>query len=201
MNFGQLRYWFCFEKIKITENSTLKAFAKRGDKHSRIFKRDFVFNKATGNRVEMGTNPAEKYTFNGASVLTDGVRGDFNYSTGCWLGYLDDALEVELDLKETTTISSVKVGVMIQIGEWVFPPTKIVVWTSNGDEPFVLQSSKEIPVAPSDIVDGLAEYGCEFNPVEASKVKVIVETTSSMPDWHGAKGEPSYMFVDEIVID
>ena len=127
--------------IEITENCTLKAFAKRGDKHTRIFNREFVFNKATGCLATFETTPSDRFIYNGASILTDGVRGDFNYANGRWLGYLDTPIETIIDLGKPTAVSSVKVGVMIQIGEWLFPPTKVTVWTAKADEPFVLQSS------------------------------------------------------------
>ena len=187
--------------IEITENCTLKAFAKRGDKHTRIFNREFVFNKATGCLATFETTPSDRFIYNGASILTDGVRGDFNYANGRWLGYLDTPIETIIDLGKPTAVSSVKVGVMIQIGEWLFPPTKVTVWTAKADEPFVLQSTVEIPVATKDIVDGLTEYGCTFDEVEVQKIKLLVESTGVIPEWHNAKGEKGYLFVDEVIVD
>ena len=68
----------------------MNAFVKRGHKHSRIFKRDFVFNKATGCVVELVANPSPRFVYDGASILTDGVRGDFSSATGRCLGYFDE---------------------------------------------------------------------------------------------------------------
>ena len=187
--------------IEINENSTLKAFVKRGDKHTRIFKRDFVFNKATGCLAELVSNPSPRFVYDGASILTDGVRGDFNYATGRWLGYLDEPVEVVVDLGKPTPVSSVRVGVMIQEGEWLMPPTKVVVWTAKADEPFVLQSSLDIPVATKDLVDGLAEYGCTFDETEVQKIKILVETTGVLPEWHSAKGEKGFLFIDELIVE
>ena len=187
--------------IEINETSTLKAFVKRGHKHSRIFKRDFVFNKATGCLVELVANPSPRFVYDGASILTDGVRGDFNYATGRWLGYLDEPVEVIVDLGKPTNVSTVKVGVMVQEGEWLLPPTKVVVWTAKPNEPFVLQSSLDIPVATKDLVDGLKEYGCTFDEVEVQKIKILVETTSVLPEWHSAKGEKGFLFIDELIVD
>ena len=187
--------------IEITEDCTLKAFAKRGEKNTRVFKRDFVFNKATGYLATFETAPSDRFIYDGASIFTDGVRGDFNYSNGRWLGYLDNPIETIIDFGTPTSVSSVKVGVMIQIGEWLFPPTKVSVWTANADEEFVLQSSIDIPVATEDIVDGLTEYGCTFDEVQTQKIKLQIETTGVIPEWHSAKGEKGFLFVDEIVVD
>ena len=81
------------------------------------------------------------------------------------------------------------------------PPTKVTVWTAKADEPFVLQSTVEIPVATKDIVDGLTEYGCTFDEVEVQKIKLLVESTGVIPEWHNAKGEKGYLFVDEVIVD
>jgi hypothetical protein len=188
--------------IKITENCVLQATAIRENVKIRTFKKEFQFNKATGKKVTLATAPTEKYTFAGASILTDGLRGDFNYSTGYWLGFFDEPMDITIDLGESTPISSVKIGVMIQVGEYVFPPTKITVWTATGKNgEFVKQGETSIPLATADIKDGLAEYSCQFKEVEADRVKVLVNTTSCIPDWHGARTEKGHLFVDEVIVE
>ena len=188
--------------IKITENCVLQATAIRENVKIRTFKKEFQFNKATGKKVTLATAPTEKYTFAGASILTDGLRGDFNYSTGYWLGFFDEPMDITIDLGESTPISSVKIGVMIQVGEYVFPPTKITVWTATGKNgEFVKQGETSIPLATADIKDGLTEYSCQFKEVKADRVKVLVNTTSCIPDWHGARTEKGHLFVDEVIVE
>lgn len=188
--------------IKITENCVLQATAIRENVKIRTFKKEFQFNKATGKKVTLNTAPTEKYTFAGASILTDGLRGDFNYSTGYWLGFFDEPMDITIDLGKSTPVSSVKIGVMIQVGEYVFPPTKITVWTATGkDGEFVKQGETSIPLATAEIKDGLAEYSCQFKEVEADRVKVLVNTTSCIPDWHGARTEKGHLFVDEVIVE
>ncbi|MCS3281487.1 family 20 glycosylhydrolase [Bacteroides salyersiae] len=188
--------------IKITENCVLQATAIRENVKIRTFKKEFQFNKATGKKVTLATAPTEKYTFAGASILTDGLRGDFNYSTGYRLGFFDEPMDITIDLGESTPISSVKIGVMIRVGEYVFPPTKITVWTATGKNgEFVKQGETSIPLATADIKDGLAEYSCRFKEVEADRVKVLVNTTSCIPDWHGARTEKGHLFVDEVIVE
>ncbi|MEG1839376.1 MAG: chitobiase/beta-hexosaminidase C-terminal domain-containing protein, partial [Bacteroidaceae bacterium] len=190
------------QPIEITEKCSLQAIADRESIKTRIFKKDFQFNKATGRKVTLNTKPTEKYTFSGASVFADGLRGDFNYSTGYWIGYQDNHMDVNIDLGKATSISSVKVGAMIQFGEYIFPPTKITVWTASGKGgKFVKQGETIIPLAKKEDKDGLAEYTCNFNKVEATQMRVLIETTSSIPAWHGAKGEKAHLFVDEIVVE
>lgn len=188
--------------LKIKEDCLLQATAKRENVKIKTFKKEFKFNKATGKLATLNTAPTEKYTFAGASILTDGLRGDFNYSTGYWLGFFDEPMDITIDLGKTTTVSSVKIGTMIQFGEYIFPPTKIAVWTASGkDGELVKQGEISIPLATADDKDGLAEYSCQFKEVEADRIRILVNTTSSIPEWHGARTEKAHMFVDEVIIE
>ena len=87
--------------------------------------------------------PSEKYTFGGAGVLTDGIHGDFNYSNGCWLGFINTPLDATIDLGKTQTISQVKIGSLVQYSEYIFPPTQIKVYATNGDNPIKYRHGTE----------------------------------------------------------
>lgn len=145
--------------------------------------------------------PSEKYTFGGAGVLTDGIHGDFNYSNGCWLGFINTPLDATIDLGKTQTISQVKIGSLVQYSEYIFPPTQINVYATNGDNPMTEIGKLEIPVTQKQDQDGVREYTCEFPAVPASKIRVVIDTTDKIPAWHGAKGEKGWLFVDEISVN
>lgn len=187
--------------VGIIESCTLRAKVKRDNANARILVKGFLFNKATGRKATLNTKPSEKYKFTGASILTDGIRGEFNYSTGCWMGYRDEPFDVTIDLGKPTPVSSVKIGTMIQIGESIFGPVKLTVWTSDVDGKVVKQGEVIIPEATEDTKDGLKEFECSFKEVPACQVRIIAWNTRPIPAWHGASGENAYMFVDEVVIE
>ena len=118
------------------------------------------------------------------------------------MGFMDEPMDITIDLGKATPVSSVKVGAMIQFGEYIFPPTKITVWTATGKNgEFIKQGETDIPVATTDVKDGLAEYSCQFKEVEADRIRILVNTTSSIPDWHGAHTEKAHMFIDEVIVE
>lgn len=184
-----------------SDTCTLKAIVVRDQVKTRTLVRPFSFNKATGHLAELKDAPNPKYTFGGASVLTDGIRGDFNYSNSCWLGFIDTPLDATIDLGDTQSVSSVQIGSLVQYSEYIFPPTKITVYAADGDNPMTEIGKLDIPVAPKQDADGVRQYTCEFPSVPASKIRVVVETTSQIPAWHGAHGEKGWLFVDEISIN
>ena len=195
------RYTEPIEISTDTDTCTLKAIVVRDQVKTRTLVRPFSFNKATGHLAELKDAPSPKYTFGGASVLTDGIHGDFNYSNGCWLGFIDTPLDATIDLGETQEVSRVKVGSLVQYSEYIFPPTKITVYAADGDNPMTEIGKLDIPVAPKQDADGVREYTCEFPSVPASKIRVVINTTDKIPDWHGARGEKGWLFVDEISIN
>lgn len=195
------RYTGPIEISSDEDSCTLKAIVVRDQVETRTLVRPFSFNLATGQLAELKDAPSEKYTFAGASVLTDGIQGDFNFSNGCWLGFIDTPLDATIDLGDTQSVSSVKIGSLVQYSEYIFPPTKITVYAADGDNPMTEIGNLDIPVAPKQDADGVRQYTCEFPSVPASKIRVVVETTGTIPDWHGARGEKGWLFVDEISIN
>ncbi len=187
--------------VAITHSCTLKAIVKREGVETRTFTKSFLFNKATGKELILNTNPKDKYTYAGASVLVDGIRGDFNYANGCWLGYLDEPLDVTLTFRDPEEISTVKMGTLIQLGEWIFPPVKIEVYGSEDGSSFLEVYKEEIPLAKPTDTDGLKEYDCSFEKKSVKKLRIVMHTTSKIPDWHGAKGNKGFLFVDEIMAE
>ncbi|MEG1904928.1 MAG: family 20 glycosylhydrolase [Bacteroidales bacterium] len=189
------------EPILINESCTLQAVTKRNDKLSRVLNKGFKFNKATGNKVSFNVAPNPKYTYKGATALVDGIRGDFNYANGCWLGYENIPLDVNIGFYEPTELSSVKIGSLVQFGEYVFPPTKLTVYGANENGTFEQLGETQIPMTTSEDKDGLYEYTCEFPAFKTKELRVVVDPVSSIPDWHGARGEKAFIFVDEIIVD
>lgn len=195
------RYTSPIEIVPSKDSCVLKAIVVRDNMKTRTLERPFQFSKSSGHLAVLQNDPNEKYTYNGATILTDGIRGDFNYSNGCWLGFKDTPLDATIDMGESLQISSVKVGTLVQYSEYIFPPTKITVYAAEGNNEMQEVGKLDIPITKVQDKDGLREYSCDFPTIQASKIRVVVETTSQIPAWHGAKGEKAWLFVDEISVD
>ncbi|MGL4292585.1 MAG: beta-N-acetylhexosaminidase [Bacteroidales bacterium] len=187
--------------IMIDSSCTLKAITKRDGKISRTLNKSFKFNKATGNKVSFNVMPKPKYTYAGATVLLDGIRGDFNYANGSWLGYEGDPMDVNISFYAPTLISKVKIGCLVQFGEYVFPPVRLTVYGAGENGLFEQLAEVNIPMATEKDKDGLYEYSCDFQDYNASELRVVAVPVNAIPQWHGARGEKAFIFVDEIIIE
>jgi glycoside hydrolase family 20 protein len=47
----------------------------------------------------------------------------------------------------------------------------------------------------------LYEHVLSFEPVKARYLKVLAKPEYNIPSWHGGKGNPAFLFVDEITVD
>ena len=45
------------------------------------------------------------------------------------------------------------------------------------------------------------DHALTFEPVKAQYIKVFVQPEHKLPSWHGGKGLPSFIFVDEITVN
>ena len=107
--------------VTIGESCTFKAAALREGMQTPVYARKFDFNKATGRRIALNAAPTLKYTYGGASLLVDGYRGGPVYSNGAWIGFLNEPLDVTIDMQGAKPYSAVTVESLVEKGEWGFP--------------------------------------------------------------------------------
>lgn len=189
------------EPILISTDTQLKAIALHPDYKSKVYTKDFIYNKATLSSVSLLTNPNPKYTYTGAALLTDGFRGGVNYDDGTWVGFSGNGMQAVVDLGTGKEISSVRVGTLVNTTEWIFGATGIVVEVSDDNKVFQRIAQKTYLVVPVDFKPQPVNTNISFDQVKTRYVKITVENTRDIPSWHDGKGQKAMLFVDEIEIN
>ncbi|MBR4128081.1 MAG: family 20 glycosylhydrolase [Bacteroidaceae bacterium] len=188
------------EPIAVTDSCTFKARAVRGEKMGRVIGEKIKFNKASMKPITMLQPINKQYEFGGAPTLVDGLKGDGNYKTGRWIAFYRNDMEAVIDLQKETEISKVAITTCVEKGDWVFDVRRFAVLVSSDGVNFTEVASQDFPVLTLDNPNGLYDHALNFNPVTTRYVKVIATPEHSLPEWHGGKGNPSFIFVDEIEI-
>lgn len=187
--------------IKITSAQTLKAVAIHPDTISGIFEYQSGFNKATYKPIELlvPTNP--KYTFKGAEGLVDCQYGAASYVDGNWVGFSGKAgMEAVIDLGKIEEISSVNVGTLSDMPNWIFAASGIKISGSDDGKNYTVIAEKNVDTpAKGDPIERVA-IGINFSPVKTRYVKISLPSTI-IPSWHEGNGVPGLLFVDEIEIN
>lgn len=189
------------ETLKLKEDCTFKAVAIRPTGKSRVITEKVSFNKASMKPITMLQPVNEQYKFGGEITLVDGLKGNSNYKTGRWIAFYKNDLEAVIDLKEPTEISSASISTCVEKGDWVFDARSLSVAVSDDGKNFKEIASEDYPEMKQDDKNGIHDHTLEFSPVTARYIKVTAKPEYKLPVWHGGKGNPAFLFVDEISLN
>lgn len=186
--------------LKIKKSCTVKAVAIRGNKASRVFSEKINLSKSALKPIKLLEPPAKGYTYDGAPMLVDGLKGTHNYKTGRWLGFAGKDLVAVIDMQQPTEISTAEIGTCVVTGDWIFGAASFNIEVSDDGETFRPVVSATY-AQPNIHIDQNFEQRLSFAPVKARYFKVTVESVKSMPAWHSGAGRSAYLFVDEIQLN
>lgn len=189
------------EPVKINTNCTFKAMAVRPTGNSRIVKEDIAFSKLTSKKITALQPVNKQYEFAGISTLVDGLKGNRNYKTGRWIAFYKNDMEAVIDFGQPADFSKVTLTTNVEKGDWIFDARSISVAVSEDGENFKQVASEEYPAMTLDNPNQLYEHVLSFEPVKARYLKVLAKPEYNIPSWHGGKGNPAFLFVDEITVD
>ena len=186
------------EPLGITKNCHLECFVLRPDgSKGRVFKTDFDFSKASMKPIVLKEQPHKNYTFNGADVLIDGLRGSTNYRSGRWLGWYGKNADAIIDLQEVTEVSTVKFNLNINMKDWIFNAKSVKVLVSDDGDNFEEVFAQDFDLLPADYTGSLYPVEITFSPVNTRYIEIEI-TPFDCPEGHSGYGYPAWIFVDEI---
>ena len=187
--------------IKIDRPCTLRTVAIRPSGSSKITKDEISFSKSSMKPITMLQPINKQYEFSGATVLVDGMTGNMNYKTGRWIAFYTNDLEAVIDLKEATEISSMTLHTCVEKGDWIFDTRGITVSVSDDNQTFKEVASEAYPAMKESDPNQIYTHELKFDPVKTRYVKVKALSEQKIPSWHGGKGNPGFLFVDEIILN
>jgi hypothetical protein len=98
-------------------------------------------------------------------------------------------------------VSSVTVSSMIDISGYIMPAASIEVWGAEKNGAMKLLK-KVSPVQPTMSKPGWIEgLDVKFDKATVSTLKLVVRPVTKLPSWHPGKGEPGWIFMDEVFVN
>lgn len=184
----------CDSVIRISQSADLKAVAIREAGVSKVVERKISFNKATMASVRfIQSQPAPNYTFQGAVTLVDGLMGNDNFSTGAWLGFLQDRVTILLDLHKDKSFSKIGVNAMTYMDAWIMSPRQLQVFVSKDNSQFEKMTEVSFPEETDVKKRDIKCFEAAFNPVEARYVKLIINGSKELPKNHISFGAHPFL--------
>ncbi|PVD54125.1 hypothetical protein DC498_01680 [Terrimonas sp.] len=187
----------------ITKNTTLKARAfKPGWYGSGSTQSSFIHRSVKPDSVVLITQTDGRYKPTSEKALTDGEFGSFdNVANGDWYGYQKDEAEYYMLFNKPTFVKSAVVIAAKNLGRYIFPPEAVEIWGGADQKNLkLLGSIKPTPAQKGELSEHL-QLQVAFPSTEVQCMKIIAKHLRTIPEWHGGKGQPGWVFVSEVVLD
>jgi len=154
-------------------------------------------NKAFRKPVAADPPPSQTYSRGNLAILTDGVRGAHDFRVQ-WLGWEGPDFDLVLDLGASAPASEVSVSTLWDARSWILHPRSVACLVSTDGARYQeiqtvrVEGDQRAEEVTRTFTFNWAMPGIRF-------IKLRVEGTKTLPDWHPSAGGTSWVFVDEIV--
>ncbi len=187
--------------LKVKSNNVIKA---------RVFKEGFTPSETLESHVfklgdpiqsiEISPQPPEAYAGDGSATLIDQQAGSTNFRDGKWLGYNKGPVVVILDLGKHKTVEEIIISSLSSPGSWIMNPSLIQSFFSHDGIHF--QNGESIAPTPLTTSDkgGKTYYQLAGSENKSRYIKLVLQPIEQLPDWHPGKGNPGWLFIDEIIV-
>jgi hexosaminidase len=185
--------------ITITGDANLQAGVVVNNKITDVASASFSINKATGaNLTQLINAPKAPYNKSGNNGFINGiVANDSRFSDGEWLAWEGKDIEATLSFPAPTIISKIITRFYNSRGSWIHLPTSVEVSGSTDGQTFTrigllqnLDNSKE----------GAITVLFEIMPVTVQYLKLVAHPVTIIPAGFAGAGNPSWLFMDELII-
>jgi len=185
--------------ITITGDANLQAGVVVNNTITDVASASFSINKATGaNLLQLTNAPKAPYNKSGNNGFINGiVANDTRFSDGEWLAWEGKDIDAILSFAAPTSISKISTRFYNSRGSWIHLPTSVEVLGSTDGKTFTrigllqnLDNSKEGPV----------NVLFETSPTIVKFIKLIAHPVTTIPAGFAGAGNPSWMFMDELII-
>jgi hexosaminidase len=182
--------------IEFSSTTTLKASLFQNDKPiGKTFTDTILFHKAVGSKVVYLTPFNENYKGDGPFGMVNTIRGSKNFHDGQWQAWLVNDMEIVLDFQKQQSIQEVIIGTLESQGAGINFPTQVKVLVSKDGIQYN-EVGKVLRAYAPNVNSELKDFKINFEKRNARFVKVIASNLKKSP-----KGESSWLFVDEILVN
>lgn len=188
--------------LTVTRSTQLKAGAFRdGRAYGESAKADFNFHLACGAPLHLENSPSPRYSAGGERSLVDGLRGSIAFTDGRWQGFEGVDLVATIDLGETRPLHRLRAGFLQDTGSWIFLPAFVEWSVSREGGTFKSVAAFDHPTPAGTSAQRIQEDQVELPGTLARYIRLRARNVGLCPAWHPGAGGPSWIFVDELVVE
>jgi predicted alpha-1,2-mannosidase len=153
-----------------------------------------------GRSVSVNATVHPQYTAGGPEALIDHVRGKRNWRLGLWQGYArSQDVEVTVDLGKREQLQYIGAGFLHDVRSWIVYPTQVEFSGSDDGLHFTPLRTIKNKISFDDTLLQMDEWGFRTN-IRTRYIRMVARSAGHLPAWHPGAGDPSFIFLDEIII-
>jgi hypothetical protein len=148
------------------------------------------------------TAPNFKYPGNGDSTLFDNKGGIENSSSKTWMGFDGDTISFNIELARKETIKTVLLSFLRNEDSWIFLPELILVYYFDESKNAFVPFGREV-IFNEERSHNNVNFRFIFptlDNIKTQKLLIDLMPVKKIPDWHPAKGQHAWCFIDEIKV-
>jgi uncharacterized membrane protein len=193
-------------QMVINDNTSIKVKAyKMGWYGSNVATFDYYKSAYRPDSVNLLLPLNPVHLADGAHTFFDGKLGTFNANSPAWAnnwaGFRKNDMALVSEFTKPVSVSAVALRTMVEPETGIFPPMIIEIWGGNSRTQMKLIATKQPTMPAEKSAPSLTAIGCTFRPQTISYLKIIAKPLSKLPEWHGNKGKPALLLVDEVFIN
>ena len=145
------------------------------------------------------TNSSPKYEVGGIYAISDGLMGGLGFRFN-WLGFEGEDMIIVSHFDTLQTIKSVRMNFLKDVNSWVFLPIEVTVEGSVDGENYTLLGKVEGDNSDRSYLVKSIPFEFNFDTTDVKYIRIIAKSMKTNPHWHRGFGRPSWIFVDEIIV-
>ena len=182
--------------VDIDRTTNIKAQVfKDGEPVGAIFEKTIKYHKAVGKPVTYINKYHDSYKGAEDLGMVNVVRGSKNFHDGQWQGWLDNDMELVIDLESPTQLEKISVGALENQGSGIYFPIQVEVFLSDDGKTFRIAGSVKREYAANNGSE-LKDFVIQIGKQTARYIKVKATNLGTAPTGGG-----SWMFIDEVVVE
>ncbi len=156
-----------------------------------------VVSGTTGNSLVLETKPQTSLT-KALTTLQDSVLAKPILTDPQWVSYMHEDAELLVDLGALRKVRGVRFAFLHQPNMGVFAPSQVSVEVSDNEWDFVAKKTAPVtqPLSP-----GVSQYQTQIYNTVGRYIYVRIRYFKTCPVQHPMAGQPTKLFIDNLIID
>ena len=192
------------EPFEIERSCVVKAVCFEDNREKNINEKYILYHKGMGHFKQLNTvagNYRPEYSGGGEDALLNGAIGSMDYTDGNWQGFYGNDCNIELDFGKKEKLNSIKINFITYPYNWILMPKTMKVLVSDNGVNYKEFKTFDIYEDVEKTKATIVTRKIDVDGLNSRYVKIVVESPGIIPEGLPGYNNPSWMFLDEIVIE